>query len=56
LKNNDYCLEMIFYYINKKIKSLACKKSMMVNNTSLDNVDTDGVLRDNGFPIYKIYL
>jgi len=37
---------MIFYYINKRIKNLACKKFTMVNNTSSDNVDTDGVLRE----------
>jgi len=46
LKDNDYPLEMIFHYINKRIKSLTCKKSAIVNNISSDYVDTDGVLKE----------
>jgi len=47
LKDNGYLLGMIFNYINKRIKSLAIKKSTMThNNTSSDFVDMDGVVRN----------
>jgi len=47
LKDNGYLLGMIFNYINKRIKSLAIKKSTMANNnTSSDFVDIDGVVRN----------
>jgi len=47
LKDNGYLLGMIFNYINKRIKSLAIKKSTMAhNNTSSDFVDMDGVVRN----------